>query len=741
MVGAPVTVSLAYEAGPHGLRRPRRHLSALAPLAAEHQRAAARGRLLRAALAPAALAPRALAVRARARALAPGSAVRLLEGGGERAELELVASEVARAADAGGWPRGDRGRVRGPAAVRASCSRRSFAAAGVPHTMPAKPPLADSAIGRALIGLLRCVPEAREAPGAGPRRARARICWPGCALRGCCACRSWPTRSSANCARGSVTAARARTLWEQRNWQLETIDELLAAQAQSPVALIDRAARELTRLLGAPMRTPRPCWPASARTRPAPTRRRPGRCESSRAGRARGRSGSVARVGVGGRLEAVEFLAGEPAGGDPGGGGAVAVLDPLALRARRVRALFICGLQEGAFPSPRRRRGLLSEEDRHELERLSGLRLGRHEDQLAAERYLLYAAVSRPEELLVLSWHVADDDGMATPARCSWRTSATCSRRTCSKGPPAPGPGAGRASRQPAAAAGEESLHDERVLAELARARGLPLAGELPRLPGALVRRALPASRRRDPDAEPLRRGGLAHSALKDTLEGLRERTGSAPPDAGQPAAGARAAGTGAGQARVRAAAVGLPRAPPGHAAAAAGGHRALPRVRRPLRSRLEPGPLELAFGLPPGGEESEPEHPAFELGDGVVLRGRIDRVDLSPSGDAVVVDYKNRSCPRRHAGSATARCRSRCTCSAVEALLARSVVGGFYQPLSGPDLRPRGVLEEEAGIGLDGVRGDERPREDLRELLGEALSLAREGAARARRGESRVPA
>ena len=31
-----------------------------------------------------------------------------------------------------------------------------------------------------------------------------------------------------------------------------------------------------------------------------------------------------------------------------------------------------------------------------------------------------------------------------------------------------------------------------------------------------------------EPDPEPLARGGLAHAALRDTLEGLRERTGSA---------------------------------------------------------------------------------------------------------------------------------------------------------------------------------------------------------------------
>ena len=94
--------------------------------------------------------------------------------------------------------------------------------------------------------------------------------------------------------------------------------------------------------------------------------------------------------------------------------GAVAVLDPLALRARRVRALFLCALQEGVFPARARPQPLLAEEERRRLAETSGLRLGEHDDALARERYLLYAAVSRPEELLVLSWHVADDDGDPT---------------------------------------------------------------------------------------------------------------------------------------------------------------------------------------------------------------------------------------------------------------------------------------------------------------------------------------
>jgi PD-(D/E)XK nuclease superfamily len=72
----------------------------------------------------------------------------------------------------------------------------------------------------------------------------------------------------------------------------------------------------------------------------------------------------------------------------------------------------------------------------------------------------------------------------------------------------------------------------------------------------------------------------------------------------------------------------------------------------------------------------------------------------------------------------------------AVESLLGRTAVGGFYQPLSGSDLRARGVLDEGAGIELECVRGDERPGEEVRELLAEALVTARSAAGRARAGE-----
>ena len=41
----------------------------------------------------------------------------------------------------------------------------------------------------------------------------------------------------------------------------------------------------------------------------------------------------------------------------------------------------------------------------------SGIRFDKTRFSLGAERYLLYATVSRPEERLYLSWHAADDEG------------------------------------------------------------------------------------------------------------------------------------------------------------------------------------------------------------------------------------------------------------------------------------------------------------------------------------------
>lgn len=72
----------------------------------------------------------------------------------------------------------------------------------------------------------------------------------------------------------------------------------------------------------------------------------------------------------------------------------------------------------------------------------------------------------------------------------------------------------------------------------------------------------------------------------------------------------------------------------------------------------------------------------------------------------------------------------------AVEELLGLEAVGGFYQPLSGADLRARGVLDGESGVEIECVRGEVRGHAEVAELLVQAVAQAREAAVQAGRGE-----
>ena len=142
------------------------------------------------------------------------------------------------------------------------------------------------------------------------------------------------------------------------------------------------------------------------------------------------------------------------------------------------------------------------------------------------------------------------------------------------------------------------------------------------------------------PDPEPLARGGLAHAVLRDTLQALREQTGSARVTTARLALARRLL------------AAALARQEPSYRLSAEAAR--VPGLRRKLQadlerylahaaeqvSPLEPAHLELGFGF-----EGEPlDLPALDLGDGVRLRGRIDRVDVGPRGEAVLFDYKGAS-------------------------------------------------------------------------------------------------
>jgi ATP-dependent helicase/DNAse subunit B len=97
--------------------------------------------------------------------------------------------------------------------------------------------------------------------------------------------------------------------------------------------------------------------------------------------------------------------------------GAVSIATPLALRARRVEALFVARLQEGAFPRTASEDPFLDDWARRSVNaaaRDAGLKPlwpADPVDRVAAERHLLHSLLSRATKLLVYSFHTRSDAG------------------------------------------------------------------------------------------------------------------------------------------------------------------------------------------------------------------------------------------------------------------------------------------------------------------------------------------
>ncbi len=811
VVDAPLTVSLPYEPGRVAFAGRASAFQTLLPWVSEHRRLEARAEYY----APQARAAlhhleRGLFESAAGRPSDPAGAVRLLEGGSPRAELELVAGEIRALLDRGMAPGEIAIAHRSPGAV-AELLTEVLESFDVPFAIPRRLPFGHTALGRALCGLLAAACGGQ--PGMPePGRLEDLLAWlraPGLLERP-----ELADRLEAVARRtGVFSATHACALWEAEQWPLNTLDHVLAAARGGPLELVERTLSELRRLFAAPRRRAAQVLADGPELEEAAalvgaTRALEELAELSRLAPRLGPS-PEALVAIlqdleidlerhgGGQVAIPHGLA--STGGELSGlsfaddADAVAVLDPLALRARRVRALFLCGVQADVFPAPARPEPVLSEEERRSLAEASGLRLSAPRQALAAERYLLYAAVSRPEELLVLSWHTAGDDG--EPTAPSLFLEDVCDlfcvelRNTCAQRPAGaaswPGPVSDPCALPPAWAAREpilaaprcsppalRPLRDERLLEEL-RAERLWSASSLETWTGCPARwfvERLLRARDLDPDPEPLARGGLAHAALRDTLEGLRARFGSArltpahldcarellhealarhARDFPLSVSPERIPGVrrrleadlerylehAAGTASVERA---VSDAPTGRAVGAASMERAVGAAstehaagtasKGRQQSPLEPAYLELSFGFADG-------LPALDLGEGVQLRGRIDRIDIAPSGDAVVYDYKGSQAPPADRWVADGHLQMAIYMRAAEQLLRRPVVGGFYQPLSSRDLRARGVLCAEADLELDCVRGDEREQADVQALLHDTLGLAREAAREADAG------
>ena len=667
----------------------------------------------------------------------PGPAVQLLEGGGPRAEAELVAAAVARLVhDDGMAPDEVAVVVRRP--ENAGAIVRALGEAEIPYAFERRLAARGTALGRGLIALLRC---------AGPDGTAADLVsylrTPGVVRQ-----LDRVDRLEARARReGAASAQAGRAVWEADQWPVEAIDRVATAAARGAGELCRRLAAETSLLLAAPFR------------RASHVLSGPELLDARAAGALRGALRRLATL-----ADADAALA-PPAGelermlaetvvfsGDPPGPGRVTVTTPLRLRARRVRALIVTGLVERVFPAVERTDPLLGDAERAALNAASGLRLGHHDDVLGRERFLFYSAVSRPTERLVLSWHAADDDG--DPLVPSFFLDDV--RELLAPEPPVRRRGLGetawdgdapsvRAARLAAAAARGDAapaprpiapLADERVLAALA-ARPTWSASALELWLSCPVRwfvERLLSPQEIDPDAEALVRGRFAHEALERVVGGLAPNGGRAEltphtlPRARELLREALDALEGehrisVNPQRLRAAVRRLEADLVGyldHAAHA--GSTFAPQADL----------LEVTFG------GRDDERPAALLGGSALpLAGRIDRVDVSPAGDqAIVYDYKGKTAPAWARWLPDGKLQMGLYMLAARELLGLDVVGGLYQPLGNADApRARGAIEEQADPGLQTVGRDRLAPEALEQLLSEVLDAALEVVAEMRAG------
>ena len=327
----------------------------------------------------------------------PGAAVTLLQGGGERAELELVAAEAARLIGEEGVAPEEIAVVLRTPGDHAALLTEIFGAFGVRLALERQVAFGHTPLGRGLVGLARCA-----LPDGAAEDLIAYLRTPGLLQR-------------------AELADRLETRARQEGART-------AAAVRAPVgggALDARRDRSRARRAGARRRRRSPsawrpsCSPCSPRRAGAPRtssaapRRRTSRCCAPGAGRSTSSRRSRAPTArwppspTSSRRSCTTSTSSSAPGPGPG---LVTVAEPLSLRARRVRILFACGLQEGIFPAAPRTEPFFADTEREQIAAASGLRL-RRRDELGAERYLFYATVSRPEERLYLSWHEAGDDG------------------------------------------------------------------------------------------------------------------------------------------------------------------------------------------------------------------------------------------------------------------------------------------------------------------------------------------
>ena len=452
--------------------------------------------------------------------------------------------------------------------------------------------------------------------------------------------------------------------------------------------------------------------------------------------------------------------------------GRVAVLDLLRARTRSSEFVFVLGLEEGVFPRRSQTSPLLDDDVRRELREA---RLQRP-DQVSRDRYLFYTASTRATTRLYLVREAATDDGAPRQASPFWdeamrlfakeEVERATTRRPLSAltWPFADAPTDRERLRALARLAADDQDEAESLGAangwERRLTRALGAFRRETRLRHPLVLQQLAArtyfnvtelerfsdcssawfvERLLDPktiDAEldPKLRGLVAHSTLHKFFAGLPKEVGvDQVDDESLPAALAFL------RTCLEAALHGI--------------RMELTEIQRQelqqtlwrdlaafveaeasSEVRLVPSKFELTFG----GERSSLR--GLELGNGLTLSGKIDRVDVETFGArGIVQDYK----AGRKAHSAQAIEQEQRLQIPLYMLVLRDLVGieplgGLYRPLAG-ERKPRGLLRAAARDELPGyTRTDYLDDDEFWQRLESARAVAGELAERVRAGDVR---
>ncbi len=631
----------------------------------------------------------------------PGDAVRVLEAGGERSELELVAAEILELLR-GGMAPSEIAVVHRSPLLAAPLVAQVFDAYGVPYTLDRKLSLGHTTLGRGLCAALRCAaPEARATDVLTYLRT------PGLLDKLALADRLEEELRTT----GQDGVPEALDRWaEIAGWPLGEVKQLCVAATVGRLELLDCVINVARRLFDRPRK--RRAWVdeldelEDARTLAAVIAAVAGLRELGAADP--GTLPSPVEL-----LEALHGLEVQCESVDSG----VRVAGPLEIRARRFSAIFVCGLQDGGFPMSSRPEPFMPDEMRREVNVASGLRLEPKEDALDAERYLFYACVTRARERVALSWRSSDEEG--NPALASFflqdvvavfdgdLLKSPARKRPLSQvtWPPDQAPTAIEVSRS-LAARGPRSLPSP--ISTLLSPSVLECLSQTVFSPSALeayiacpVRWLVERKLRPNllaPDAEPLVRGTFFHRVLEKVLSKLRDQTGSARVTKASLGVAREIAVEAISECRLD-----LPLSP--HEPTA---DIEVARLERDLMRYLEseskvsggwePAYLEWRFGF------DDSEIGVLVLGDGEFsLRGSIDRIEIS-GDEAIVRDYKASATHPAARWEDDGIIQVGIYMLAVRELLGKAVVGGLYQPL-GKDLRPRGLLlaEPTKALPLEG--------------------------------------